>query len=123
LTNKKDDTNAPVALFSTFKNDAFGTPIQYASIRTIDLPLVHLKDYDSSFPIAAIDGKFTINKSIPSHATIGNETDPDNYNYILCPLSIFRKQWMDIFEVEALLNNVDFNGKRLFIGVLMRYKD
>ena len=122
MTGKKDNINAPVALFSTFKNDAFGTPIEFSNKTTDELPLVYIDDYSSYFPIAAENGKFTIVMSIPRKVTVGDKTDPDNYNYILCPLSIFRKQWFDIFEVESFPSKVVFNGKQLFRPVLMHYK-
>ena len=122
MTNKKDDNSAPVALFSTFNHDAFGTPFEFSSKTTAELPLVYLDDYESEFPIAVVDGKFTIVGSIPSTVEVGSETDADNYNYIVCPVSVFRKQWLDTFEVESFPRKVIFNGKELFMPVLMHYK-
>ena len=123
MTNKKDDKNAPVALFSTFKHDEFGMPISFASCTTADLPLVYIDDYESYFPVAVDkSGKFTIVNSLPKEVEAGSKTDPDNYNYIVCPLAIFRKHWLDVFEVESFPNKVVLNEKELFGPVLMHYK-
>ena len=115
MTNKKDNYNAPVALFSTFKNDAFGTPIDFSSKKTSELPLVHIDDYDSDFPIAINDkDKFSIVDSIPVNFSDDERLTSDNNEYILCPITIFRKNWIDVFDVESFPKKIIYDGKELF---------
>lgn len=123
LTGKVDDRDAPVALFSTFKHDAFGTPLSFRAGTTADLPLVYIDEYGSYFPVAVDkSGKFTIVGSVPKEARDGSKADADNYNYIVCPLAVLRKQWLDVFDIEAFPRKVALDGKELFSPVLMHYK-